>query len=217
MIIHSIEDCPQRSEAWFQLRRGIITASEVGMFVASATTQKAKDARQNLIDKKLGELADGDDTEPSYESYWMRRGTLLEPQSIEAYEKRTGLKVYQVGFIQHDTLPIGASPDGMIVDGNGCGIEGKAVAGKTQIGRLRDNVLPAEYVCQIHHSMVVTGAPWWDFHSFHPSLPSFHIRTHRNEFTDQYEKGLREICVELKRQKDWIRELWDRENRKEIA
>src|SRR6478736_1786392 len=85
MIIHNVE---QRSPEWFALRRGIITASKVGKFLLlDKKDQKSLDARQNLIDAKLGELADGDDTEPSYESYWMKRGTLLEPESIEAYEK----------------------------------------------------------------------------------------------------------------------------------
>lgn len=206
-------DMPQRSAEWFAIRRGLITASEVGMFVASATTQKAKDARQNLIDKKLGEVADGDDTEPSYESYWMRRGTELEPESMAAYEARTDQTVCQVGFVMHETLPIGCSPDGVHVGGP-AGVEGKAVSGKTQISRLRDNVLPPEYLCQIHHSMIVTGAPFWDFWSYHPTLPPLFIRTHRNEFTDQLEAGLREICATLAKEKEWIRQLWNQEMRR---
>jgi putative phage-type endonuclease len=212
MIIH---DVAQRSPEWFALRRGIITASEVGKFIVN-TDKKSLDARQNLIDKKLGEVADGDDTEPSYESYWMKRGTLLEPESIEAYEKRTGELVYHVGFVQHDTLPIGCSPDGLIV-GKNFGIEGKAVAGKTQIGRLRDNVLPDQYVCQIHHSMIVMEAPHYDFWSYHPALPPFHVRTYRDDFTDKFERGLVELCAEYARQKSWIRGLWDNEMRREVA
>ena len=196
MIIHEF---PQRSPEWFAIRRGKITASQVGMFVANASTQKAKDARQNLIDKLLGEMADGEDTAPSYEDYWMKRGTLLEPESISAYESATGHEVYHVGFIEHDTLPIGCSPDGMLV-GMESGIEGKAVKGSTQIRRIRENVLPAEYVCQIHHSMIVCNAPWWDFWSYHPNLPPFRIRTYRDGFTDQLEAGLHELCADMKRQ-----------------
>jgi len=204
-----INDVEQRSPEWFALRRGIITASEVGKFLINKDA-KALGARQNLIDKKLGELADGDDTEPSYESYWMKRGTLLEPESIEAYEKRTGDLVYHVGFISHDTLPIGCSPDGMIV-GKERGIEGKAVAGKTQIGRLRDDVLPAEYLCQVHHSMIVTGFPEWEFWSYHPGLPRFLKTVKRDGFTDDLEGGLIALCKEYARQKAWIKELWNDE------
>lgn len=201
-------DFPQRSPEWFAARRGKITASQVGMFVVEAKTQKAKDARQALIDKLLGEVADGDDTEPTYENYWMKRGTELEPVSVEAYEIMTGDLVYHVGFIQHDTLPIGCSPDGMIV-GKDRGIEGKAVKGSTQIRRLRENVTPAEYLCQIHHSMIVTGFPEWDFWSFHPGLPRLLKTVKRDGFTDDLEGGLREICAEYAKQKAWIRELWN--------
>jgi putative phage-type endonuclease len=212
MILHDIK---QRTPEWFQIRRGIITASEVGKFLIN-TDKKALDARQNLIDKKLGEVADGDDTEPSYESYWMKRGTLLEPESISAYESKTGHEVTQIGFVQHDTLPIGCSPDGLVT-GTKSGIEGKVVAGKTQIARLREKVLPAEYLCQIHHSMIVCEAPWWDFWSFHPNLPSFHIRTYRDGFTDQLERGLIELCAEYARQKSWIRDVWEMEVGRAVA
>ncbi len=206
MIIHDVE---QRSPEWFALRRGKITASEVGMFLMlEKKDKKSLDARQNLIDKKLGEIADGEDTEPSYESYWMKRGSMLEPVSIEAYEKRTKDLVYHVGFIQHDTLPIGCSPDGMIV-GKERGIEGKAVAGKTQIGRLRDDVLPPEYLCQVNHSMIVTGYPEWDFWSFHPGLPRLLKTVKRDGFTDDLEGGLIAICKEYAKQKAWIKELWN--------
>lgn len=197
MTEHMID---QRTPEWFALRRGKITASEVGMFILLAKNdKKSLDARQNLIDKKLGEMADGEDTAPSYEDYWMKRGTLLEPESMDAYERETGEKIFHVGFAEHDTLPIGCSPDARHL-GKITGCEGKVVAGKTQIARLRDNVLPAEYVCQIHHSMIVYGAPFWDFWSYHSKLPPFYIRTFRDAFTDQLEDGLFSICAELRQQ-----------------
>jgi len=204
----------QRSPEWFTIRRGKITASEVGMFVVTATTQKAKDARQSLIDKKLGEIADGDDTEPSYENYWMRRGSELEPESMHHYEAQSGENIRHVGFIEHEELSIGCSPDGLHIcplEGTDkkSGVEGKVTQGKTQIVRLREGILPPEYVCQIHHSLVVTGADYWDFWSYHPALPRFLIRTYRNDFTERFEQGLREICGQLAAEKVWIKNLWE--------
>lgn len=206
-----IHDVQQRTPEWFAVRRGIITASEVGKFLINKDAKSLK-ARQSLIDKKLGEMADGEDTEPSYENYWMRRGSELEPVSVEAYELATEDLVYHVGFCQHDTLPIGCSPDGLVV-GKERGIEGKAVKGSTQIERLREDALPEEYLCQVHHSMIVTGFEEWDFWSFHPGLPNLLKRVRRNSFTDDLQAGLIAICEEYAKQKAWIRDLWEEQMR----
>jgi putative phage-type endonuclease len=190
-----IHDIPQRSPEWFALRLRLITASEVGMFVVN-DDKKSMTARTNLIDGKVGKIADGDDSPPEYEDFWMKRGTRLEPDSMAAFEERTGQQVYPVGLVEHDTLCLGCSPDGMI-RGATHGVEGKAPCGKVQIARLRANVLPAEYKCQIHHSMIVCEAEYWDFWSWHPRLPAFYVRTYRDQFTADFERGLRDLCAEF--------------------
>lgn len=196
MILH---DVIQRTPPWVALRLKFFTASEVGMFVVN-DDKKSLTARQNLIDGKIGALADGDDSPPNYEDFWMKRGTRLEPESMMAFEEHTQQKVCAVGLVQHDTLPLAASPDGMIV-GAKHGVEGKAPSGKIQIARLRDKVLPADYVCQIHHSIIVCEAEYWDFWSWHPMLPPFYIRTYRDKFTADFEKGLRDLCARFNEEK----------------
>lgn len=207
MKIHNVI---QRSPEWYALRRRLFTASEVGKFVVN-TDKKSIDARQNLIDSKIGSLADGDDSPPNYEDFWMKRGTRLEPESMEAFQNHTGQEVYSVGLVEHDTLPIGCSPDGLI-RGPNHGVEGKAPCGKVQIARLREKVLPAEYVCQIHHSMIVCEAEFWDFWSWHPMLPPFYIRTYRDNFTAEFEKGLRDMCENFAVEKARFGYLFEPEN-----
>ncbi|MDB6080166.1 MAG: Exonuclease [Akkermansiaceae bacterium] len=202
---------PQRSPEWFAARRGVITASEIGPFVFNAG-KVAETARQNLIDTKLGESADGDDCPPSYEDYWMKRGTLREPEAIEAFSVHTGEETKQVGFILHDSGLLGCSPDGFEV-----GLEMKCPSGKIQIKRLREAVLPDEYRCQVHASMIVTGADEWHFWSWHPNIPPFHVLVKRDDFTRQLEDGLLALAAELKRQQEDLSAVWNAYFGSEVA
>lgn len=197
--------CAQRSAEWFGLRRGKITGSEIGRFVFN-TDKKALDARQNLIDAKIGEDADGDDAPHPYEDFWMKRGTLLEGAALAAYAGHTGYEVEQVGFVSHDTLPLGVSPDALI-GGRAFGLELKCPSGKVQWKRLREKVCPEEYLPQIWLSMVVTGAPCWHFWSWHPNLPAFHAVVRREDIPPQFESGVYALANEYLRQKAEVETL----------
>lgn len=196
---------PQRSPEWFEIRRGKITGSEIGKFVMN-TDKKALDARQNLIDAKIGEEADGDDSPPNYEDYWMKRGTRLEAEALNAYTLHTGYEVEQVGFVSHDTLPLGVSPDAL-VNGRAFGLEMKCPSGKIQVKRLREQVCPEEYLPQIWLSMIVTGADRWHFWSYHPVLPAFHIVVTLGEIPANFESGVLALVLEFQRQRAWLEQL----------
>lgn len=176
MILHL---CEQRSKEWKEARKGRITASESGPFILNSG-KVADGAKQKLIDKKLAEWAG--EFEETFQNDAMKRGTALEPIAREQYRIMLQMPVMEVGFISNDTLPLGCSPDAVVLSrqlmaedtaesiGNlivgGCEI--KAPQGSTQIRYLRDGVLPEEYKFQVHHSMVQAKAPWWDFYSFCP-------------------------------------------------
>lgn len=214
MIIH---DIPQRTDPWYEIRRGKLTASAFGMFIANpqkdATSRKAWQA---AIDTVLGDMADGADTDPGFENYWMKRGTRLEEAALSAYESFTGHHVDQFGFIEHETGWLGCSPDGLIFDRKKDdylrhlkhGLEMKCPRGSTHRKYRREGVLPAEYVPQVHGSMALTGALSWDFWSWHPQLPPFHITVRRDEFTERMLAGLLAFAAECESQaaleaKEW--------------
>lgn len=196
---HTIHLCEQRSPEWFALRRGRITGSEIGKFVFN-TDKKALDARQNLIDSKIGEEADGEDSPPNYEDFWMKRGTRLEAEALSAYESYTGHEVEQVGFVSHNILPIGVSPDALVANRT-FGLEMKCPSGKIQVKRLREKVCPEEYLPQIWLSMIVMNVANWHFWSYHPNLPAFHIRVMRSEIPAAFEPGVNALAAEYLRQK----------------
>jgi hypothetical protein len=98
----------------------------------------------------------------------MERGILLEPEARAAYEAESGLLVDTVGFIVHDELMTGASPDGLI--GEDGGIEIKCPGAAAHLDYLRGEI-PSDYKLQVIHSLWLTGRQWWDFASYSPDFP----------------------------------------------
>jgi hypothetical protein len=96
-------------------------------------------------------------------------GTEQEAAARAAYEQRTGIEVEETGFVAHDTLYAGCSPDGL-VDWDGL-IEIKcpynsAVHIETLLGGM-----PADHMAQVQGQMWITGRQWCDFVSFDPRMP----------------------------------------------
>lgn len=191
-------DHAQGTPEWLDARRGRFTASEFGKFVMRADS-KAITAYDNNIATKVGEFIDGSDCPPDYQDYWMKRGNMLESSALAAYAAHTGNEVEKVGLAIHTELPLGFSADAM-VNGRTFGLELKCPNAKTQLKRLREKVLPEDYVCQVHGTMFLLDAPHADFFSWHPKLPAFYIRVHRNEFTAKLGAGLMAFGQDLKRE-----------------
>jgi hypothetical protein len=192
-------DITQGSEAWHAIRAERITASESGPFILN-TGKVADGAKQKLIDKKLAGWAG--EYEIDFRNDAMKRGSALEPIAREQYRLMLGLPCVEVGFISHDTLPLGCSPDDIVLsrelttDDNASliahclagGAEIKAPQGNTAIRYLREKVLPEEYKFQVHHCMAITGAPWWDFFSFCPHVLQW-TKTRDSWACDEWEAG----------------------------
>jgi hypothetical protein len=78
--------------------------------------------------------------------------------------------VHPVGFIAHDTLMAGYSPDGWIDDGKGL-LEIKCPKTATHLGWLEAGVIPPQHMPQLLHGLWITGADWIDFVSWDDRLP----------------------------------------------
>lgn len=177
-----------------------------------------KSARMSIICEKLGEIAG--ETKEVWPNDAMKRGTALEPLARKAYMERTGLNVVEVGFVSYNGYPLGFSPDGLIIEDGIIrgGQEIKAPQPSTHIKWLLDGGLPDEHKFQVHASLAMSNAPWWDFFSFCPSvtewnkkdarewkvvdwnkghIPSILIRVFPNEFTAKVKAGLLTLAEEL--------------------
>lgn len=211
MTIHRFA---QYSEDWWRTRTGVITASEVGPFVVNSGAVAAK-ARRKLIAKKLAELAG--EVEEAFPNDAMKRGTALEPFARAEYSRMFSVEVEEVGFVSHDQLKLGCSPDGLVMDGETIvrGLEIKCPSPTTHTLWLLDGDLPEEHKWQVHMSMAIAGADCWDFFSYCPrasfiktrdawhvdqleagSIPPLHVRVHRSAFTEELLRGLSELCIE---------------------
>lgn len=166
-----IHDVPQGSREWFALRLGKLTGSRVCDAFARLKDGKTEAAgRRNLRVQLVLERLTGQSQENGYHSSDMDRGSDLEDTARAAYEAETGMFVEPVGFVEHDVLPTGFSPDALIDGATGL-IEIKCPKAATHLDYLREG-LPREYYLQILHGLWLSGAQWGDFVSFHPAFPS---------------------------------------------
>lgn len=163
-----IED-EQRSEAWFRARAGRVTASRAADFLKK-TKSGYSTSRQNYAVQLVAERLTGLPQEDGFQSQAMVRGIELEPQAFAAYEAATGEMATRVGFLAHNELPIGASPDGVIGDFDGI-LELKVPLPTTHLSYLRAKSLPADYLPQVQHLLLVSGAQYCDFMSYCPNFP----------------------------------------------
>lgn len=159
--------CDQRSEQWHGARIGKLTGSCVGEAFTTRKDKQEAAGRRNTRLRLALERITGKPQDNGYESPAMRRGTELEPLAVAAYEAETGVFVEPVGFIEHDTLAAGCSPDGLTSEG---GIEIKCPEIGAHYAYLRGG-LPNDYFLQCVHGLWITELAWWDFVSFHPDFP----------------------------------------------
>jgi hypothetical protein len=194
----------QGTPEWKAARAGRLTASLAAKAISFLKNGSESAGRRDLRYRIVAERLSGRPIEDDYVSGWMQRGTDLQPDALAAYELKTDIWVDPVGFIMHDTLAVGCSPDGLVDDGVG-GVELKVPKTATHVEYLRTGGVPSEYVPQLLHSMWICDADWWDFVSYSPDLPEalqlFVVRMHRddaviNEFEAKVMKFLRECETE---------------------
>ena len=171
-----IIECEQGSPEWLQARLGVPSASSYAKLITTTGRSSAQaDAyiNQLVAERLTGEPTFFQVTDP------MQRGMDLEPLARNAYEMETGNLGIQVGFLRHDTLQAGASPDGLI--GENGGLEIKCPSGHTHVEYLRDSVLPTKYFQQVQGCLWISGRDWWDFMSYHPRMEPLIVRVFRDE------------------------------------
>lgn len=167
MKIHAFE---QRSPEWFQSRLGRLTGSRASDMLATVQT-KGKEAasRRNLRIELALERITGVVQERGFMTQAMQDGVDREADALLQYQAHSGETVHAVGFIEHDDLMAGYSPDGIIGDLEGF-TEVKCPEQAAHLESLSGRI-PDRYMAQMTHGFWITGAAWCDFVSFHPLFP----------------------------------------------
>lgn len=188
------EDVPQRSELWFKLRSGHLTASNFDRLITPKTGKPSTQQDDLIIELCCSCLRPDEVTFEG--NFHTDRGEALEQEARELFTTLTGKKVLEVGFIRRKKAPIGCSPDGLVGDtleAVEAGLEIKCPLSKYHARYLLDGVLPDKYRPQVHGSMAVTGLQAWYFLSYCPGLRPFLIKVEWDEYTDRIKAALNEF------------------------
>jgi hypothetical protein len=168
----------QGSTEWLEMRRGILTASEMRLIVTPATLKAANNdkAKAHLYTLMAQRLAGY--VEPGYQGDDMLRGHEDEIDARFDYQTNYA-PLENCGFITNDRwgFTIGYSPDGLVNDdpeGEGL-IEIKsrkhALLVKDIIEAIGKGQVPADFMVQVQTGLLVSERNWLDFMDRSAGLP----------------------------------------------
>ena len=190
-----IVNCEQRTDAWWEARRGIPTASSFNKIVKADGSRATKATRDLYLYKCAASRLTGI-REESYTSPAMKVGVEREDFSRWVYAMEREVLVDEVGICISDCGRWGASPDGIVGD-NGI-IEIKNVIGSTLVAYNLGGKLPSGKIQQVQGQLFVAEREWCDFIAYSPKLPVFIVRVEPDHgFIAKLEKELIEFCEEL--------------------
>lgn len=178
----------QRSQEWFEARRGLATGSRFADVLARTKSGTESASRKNYKAQLVAERLTGK-IEESYTNAAMQWGTDYEPVARLEFQLLTGLQVEEAPFVKHKTLQAGASPDGFV--GEDELIEIKCPNTATHIETVLAEKLPSKYEPQVQGQMWITGKKGSYFVSYDPRMP----------------KELQLVWVYVERDNDYIKIL----------
>ena len=192
MKIHNFE---QRTDEWYAIRKGKMTASNAETIIANGK------GLETYIYNLMAEYYSSAEKE-NYINADMQRGIDLEPEARLEFEFYTDLDVQEVGFIEYNEF-IGVSPDGLVGD-DGL-IEIKCPNDSIYFKLLLSNNIKPEYIAQMQMQMYVTNRQYCYFVSYNPNFEkSLYIKkiNRDEEMIEKLKKGLErgtELIKEIKK------------------
>lgn len=197
MKIYNFE---QRTEDWYNIRKGKMTASNAETIIANGK------GLETYIYNLMAVYYSSAEKE-SYINADMQRGIDLEPEARLEFEFYTDLDVQEVGFIEYNDF-IGVSPDGLIGD-DGL-IEIKCPNDSIYFKLLLSNNIKPEYIAQMQMQMYVTDRQYCYFVSYNPNFEkSLYIKkiNRDEEMIDKLKKGLERGTQLIKEIKENFRKV----------
>jgi hypothetical protein len=189
----------QGSEAWFDARMGVPTASRFSEIITAKTgalsTSAKKYAAELIVERKGFES-------PAFMTEAMEHGIVTEDAARKWFQFRHDVDIDQVGMVTTDDGRIACSPDGLVPQvpdpepdysyayDYQAGWECKCPQAKTHQMYLMDAKLPDAYKQQVHGSMWVCEVDTWWFMSYCAGLEPFVIQVERDEYTEKVGKAL---------------------------
>lgn len=167
------EELEQGSDAWFDARRGMMSASELNL-ILSPTLKPSNNEKTRAHCYELAAQRLSGYTEPTYVGDNMIRGWEDEIKAREKYSERRKF-VYEIGGMCRDfgTFKLWASPDGLI--GGDGGIEVKSRIQKHHLATIETNEVPKEHILQVQSNLLVSGRDYWEYISYCGGWPMWMI------------------------------------------
>jgi putative phage-type endonuclease len=184
----------QRSDGWFDARRGLVTASKIKDLAKRQKNGSFYATRETYKNQLIAEIITGVSIKiPTNDA--MQHGIDTEDAARLAYQGIVWDEVSEAAFVKHSRiLRSGASPDALV------GAEGlleiKCPTTVTHVLTLRENKMPDDHIYQVQWQMACTGRKYCDFMSFDPRLPEqYRIYLERIDRDDLFIAQLEEMVV----------------------
>jgi len=193
-----IVDVEQGSEAWFEVRGAIPTASEFSKIITS--TGKASTQAEAYMDRILAQIITGKCIQQFERTEYMERGVELEAEAADNYEFLFDIEPQKAGFYVHDDKIAGASPDRLVGD-DGL-LEIKCPAAHTHVSYLLANKIDSAYIPQVQGQLWLTERKWCDWFSYHPDMKPVCVRVYRDDaYIAEMEAAIRKFMDKLNEKK----------------
>lgn len=199
-------ECEQGTVEWRQARLGLPTASEFSTVLAQGKGGGPSITRTKYLYRLAGEIVTGQPDESGWTGPNHERGHAMEDGIRQRYIFRNGCDLTQVGFIRHDRIDAGCSPDGMVnEDGM---LEIKSAFPHILIECHVLDKVPTEHRAQLQGNLWVAERDWIDICIAWPGLPPFQRRIGRDEaYIRELEAGVMLFNEELARVVETIRRI----------
>ena len=179
MKIHDVE---QGTEAWFNLRLGVPSASRFKDLLTTKGNPSA--SADKYLNDLLSERLSGKRFE-TFKSHWMQRGNDLEPEAADVFSFQQDMQCREIGFVTNDDQSVGCSPDRIVGEGMTTGLEIKCPSPAVHTAYLREyaksGAMPPEYYAQVQGTMWLMDFKDYYFMSYHPDLPNLIMKVERDE------------------------------------
>ena len=191
----------------YPARAGRITASRCADMMTRDRSRQpdsfGETARTYALELALQRLGYTPESVTTWQMEW---GIEHEPAAREIYAENRGVNVEMPGYIAMNE-EVGCTPDGVMSEGI---LEIKCPQWKNHAEFLMDPPGPThQYWKQMQFQMMVTGADWCDFMTFHPDFPDgLKAKVHRINRDEDYIELIRQrIPLFLDIINDYIKRL----------
>ncbi len=171
MTVEYHHDLIQNSDDWFQLRTGVITASQTKLILSPKLKVSSNDKERSYGYEIVAQRV-MDHIEETYQTWAMQRGHVEEIYAKDLYSKHYA-QVKDCGFITNDKLGflMGCSPDGLV--GTDGGVECKSRNQKIQTQVIIKDEIPELDMLQVQSHLFISERKWWDYISYSNGMPMY--------------------------------------------